>query len=239
MSINIEQARFARRVQEALGLAAEAAGDLATALENAVGVASTNEDTTRVATPVPQARGPRQQEIVNVLGQVNTERGLKTAEIADHVNMDQPNAYLTLQALQKQGLVEMMPGVKPQHWRLAPAYRLSRRIIQVASLVAEGEWTSYGDISQVVYGHAKAGPAVARVMATSPDVEHTHRVIPFTGEIPAGWKDGDLGPEECARRLRSEGVDVDEQLFAHGRHHVEHEELAKRLSQGPEALGHS
>jgi hypothetical protein len=70
-----------------------------------------------------------------------------------------------LQALQKQALVELVPGLEHQHWRMAAKYRLSRKIIEVGGLVGRGEWTTYGDISQVVYGHAKGGLAVGRVAA--------------------------------------------------------------------------
>ena len=232
MSVNIEQARFARRIQDALQSLSDAAGDLAAAMENATGMQDVDAAGS-LAVTLPVARGPRQQEIVRLLWEEETERGLKTSQIAGAVEMDQPNAYLALQALQKQGLVELVPNVQPQHWRLAPAYRLSRKIVDVASLVHSGEWTSYGDISQIVYGHARGGLAVARVITTSPDVDNPHRIIKSTGEIPSDWRDGDLGPQECARRLSAEGVEVDNYLFAHGRQHVDHEELARRLSKMP------
>src|SRR5262249_26637606 len=66
---------------------------------------------------LPVARGPRQQEIAELLVAAPDE-GWKTGLIAQLVKMDQPNAYLALQALQKQGVVELVPGSEPQRWRL-------------------------------------------------------------------------------------------------------------------------
>jgi alkylated DNA nucleotide flippase Atl1 len=220
------QASFMRQIAEAWRSAADAASELASALDTAVSVPS---DVPSVDLPV--ARGPRQQEIVETLSNLNGEEGLKTSEIGDRISMDSANAYLTLQALQKQGLVELVPGVEPQRWRLAPKYRLSRKIIEVGGLVEAGEWTSYGDISQVVYGHFKGGLAVGQVVSRLRECDAwAHRVLLYTGQIPAEWRsDEGLGPEECARRLREEGVEVDGEFFAHGRHHVTHEELNRRL----------
>jgi len=80
----------------------------------------------------------------------------------------------------------MVSGLEPHHWRLAPRYRHGHRIIEVAELVERGEWTSYGDISQVVYGHARAGMAVGSA-ARSAGFSHPHRVLQYTGQIPAEW----------------------------------------------------
>jgi alkylated DNA nucleotide flippase Atl1 len=221
-----EQARFLRRIGEAWRSAADAATDFATALDAATSVPDEVN-----GLDIPVARGPRQQEIIEILSGISGEEGLKTADLGNRISMDSPNAYLTLQALQKQGLVELVAGVEPQHWRLAPKYRLSRKIIQVGGLVEAGEWTSYGDISQVVYGHFRGGLAVGQVVSRLPERDAwAHRVLLYTGQIPAEWRSDDgLGPTECARRLREEGVEVDSELFAHGRHHVTHEELSRRL----------
>src|SRR6266496_4174968 len=105
---------------------------------------------------LPTARGPRQQEIAELLVAAPDE-GWKTSLIARLVKMDVPNGYLALQALQKQMIVELVPGSDPQRWRLLPRYRQRQQIIAVARLVDRGEFTTYGDISLVVYGHARGG----------------------------------------------------------------------------------
>jgi len=222
-------ASFLRRLEPALRDAALAARELAATLDV---VSERTDEPQQGAAAVPAARGPRQQDIVNVLMKSDGDEGLKTGEIAKQVTMDQPNAYLTLQSLQKQEIVEMVPGVQPQHWRLAPKYRLSRRIVETANLVEPGEWTGYGEIGQVVYGHGQAGQAVARVVSRLDDVEHPHRVLEHDGHIPDGWVDGQgHGPEECSRRLVAEGVEVSDDSYAHGRHRVEYEELIRRLKR--------
>jgi alkylated DNA nucleotide flippase Atl1 len=219
---------FLRRGSQALGGLVEAMEELAVALERgeAAPVAVGHEE----VFALPEARGPKQQQLVDLMLGVD-EKGIKTGDLAKAVDMDQPNAYLALQALTKQGLVELVPGVQPQHWRLAARYRLSRKIIDAANSLKAGEWTTYGDISQVVYGHARAGLAVGRVMSSSPDVKYAHRVLGAGGWIPDMWRsDEGLGRDECVRRLREEGVEVSDDYFAHGRHAVGHEEIAKRLA---------
>jgi alkylated DNA nucleotide flippase Atl1 len=170
-------------------------------------------------TVLPTARGPRQQEITEVLLGA-PDAGLKTSEVAHLVKMDQANAYLALQALQKQAIAEMVPGSDPQRWRLRDRYRRRHQIITVAGLVEKGEVTTYGDISQVVYGHSQAGLAIGRVANTGTDFPNPHRVLEMGGLIPKDWTttDGSHGVEECIRRLREEdGVEVGE---ANGRHFV-------------------
>lgn len=106
-----------------------------------------------------------------------------------------------------------------------------RRIVDAAGVLRPGEWTGYGDISEVVYGHSGAGPAVGAVMPRSECAVFAHRVLRTSGEISPGWRDGDgRGSQECARRLRAEGVEVDAALVAHRRHHVAAEELRRRLT---------
>ena len=162
------------------------------------------------------------------------ERALTLKMGGNLLLLDEPTNDLdveTLQSLEKQGLVEKVPGVEPQHWRLAPSFRLGRAIIDVANLIERGEWTSYGDISQVVYGHYKGGPAVASAIRNSPDFENHHRILRYDGEIAPDWEEAGLGRDECASRLEGEGVEVDEYFYAHGRHRVDHEELARRLDE--------
>ena len=181
----------------------------------------------------PRTRGPRQQQIVDVLLNDAKEDGLKTGEVAAAVCMDQSNAYTTLQALQGQGIVEMAPGVQPQRWRLVPQYRRSRRIVDAANVLKGEVWTSYGEICFLTYGHNQAGLALGRVMSTSPEVVNAHRVLAHTGRIPDGWVGAGGGPDECKRRLVAEGIEVSDDMFANMRHFVDHGVLSARLAEGP------
>ncbi|WP_018638745.1 MGMT family protein [Parafrankia elaeagni] len=184
---------------------------------------------------LPTGRGPRQQEIAEIL-LIATEEGMKTAEVARLVGMEQPNAYLTLQALQKQGIVEMV-STTPQRWRLAALYRQRHQILRAAELVGPGEFTTYGDISQVVYGHSRGGQAVGRVANTATDFPHPHRVLTKGGAIPTGWirPDGTGSPDEAAVLLRGEGIEVltDQagKYYAHPRHYIDADELTRRMSE--------
>ena len=183
---------------------------------------------------LPTARGPRQQEIAELLVAAPDE-GWKTGLIAQLVKMDQPNAYLALQALQKQGVVELVPGADPQRWRLLPRYRQRQQIFAAAGLVQPGEFTTYGDISLVVYGHARGGQAVGRVAAKSDDFPYAHRVLGKGGWIPPHWRDGAAGPEEAARRLREEQVEVledgEQGYYAHPRNYIDADTLIRRMSE--------
>jgi alkylated DNA nucleotide flippase Atl1 len=184
-----------------------------------------------VALPTP--RGHRQKEIAEVLLGAPVE-GWKTGEIARLVDMDQPNAYLTLQALQKQDVVEMVPGSDPQRWRLLPRYRQRHQILKTAALVRRGEYTTYGDLSHVVYGHGQGGQAVGRLTTTLRDFPNPHRVLGKSGKISPTWAfpDGTGGPDVAEDLLREEGVEVlhdNGSRYGHPRHHVDYEELGARL----------
>jgi len=191
-----------------------------------------------VALPTP--RGPRQKEVAEVLVAAPLE-GWKTGEIARMVEMDQPNAYLTLQALQKQGVAELVPGSDPQRWRLLPRYRQRASILRAAGLVRRGEFTTYGDISQIVYGHGKGGQAVGRVAMTDTEFPNPHRVLAKGGSIPANWvlPDGTGGPGDMEGLLKKDGIkilyDDDGHRYAHPRHYVDHEKLSTRLREGTAA----
>jgi alkylated DNA nucleotide flippase Atl1 len=183
---------------------------------------------------VPTPRGPRQKDIAEVLVAAPLE-GFKTGDIARMVSMDQPNAYLTLQALAKQGVAELVPGSDPQRWRLLARYRQRRSIFRAAAQVRRGEFTSYGDISQVVYGHGQGGQAVGRVASKDKEFPNPHRVLAKGGLIPAEWAlpDGTGGPDAAEELLKKEGVkilrDDDGHRYAHPRHYVSFEELNARL----------
>jgi alkylated DNA nucleotide flippase Atl1 len=184
---------------------------------------------------LPTARGPRQQEIAELLVAAPDE-GWKTSLIAQLVKMDQPNAYLALQALQKQGVVELVPGADPQRWRLLPRYRQRQQIFAAAGLVHLGEFTTYGDISVVVYGHARGEQAVGQVAAKSDHFPYPHRVLGKGGSIPPHWTSGTAGPEEAARRLRDEDhvevlEDAERGYFVHPRHYIDSDTLIRRMNE--------
>jgi alkylated DNA nucleotide flippase Atl1 len=228
MTVNPE-ARLARAISEALLAYAEDKSRQETT--DTVEPGPIAED---VALPTP--RGPRQKDVAEVLVAAPLE-GWKTGEIARMVEMDQPNAYLTLQALQKQGLAELVPGSDPQRWRLLPRYRQRQSILRAAGLVRKGEFTCYGDISQVVYGHGKGGQAVGRVAMTDTTFPTPQRVLAKGGMIPANWAfpDGTGGPDDAERLLKADGVkilhDDDGRRYAHPRHYINYEELGARLRE--------
>lgn len=226
-SNNISYAAVARRVQAALGELAAAAGDLAASFELESGLQAASPDDLQV----PQARGTRQQEILDLLMQAENEEGVRPGAIAKALGIENPNTYTALEALAAQGLAERIPNSDPQEWRLAERYRRSQRIAVLANLVRAGEWTSYGDISQVMYGHPMGGQAVGMVMLHLADQVPSHRVLAYSGEISEYWSGSDgKNRADAAQMLRDEGVEVSDDFFAHGRHRVTAETLATRLS---------
>ncbi len=78
--------------------------------------------------------------------------------------------------------------------------------ILIASLLQAGEWTTYGDISWVAYGHSKAAHAVGRVAGQVAAFPNGHRVLREGGRISPGWRSWPGGVDECRRRLEAEGV---------------------------------
>lgn len=55
---------------------------------------------------------------------MDTKEGVSPRRIAEHLDRgDEPNIRTALTAMQKRGVTEMVPGIKPQRWRLAPPYR--------------------------------------------------------------------------------------------------------------------
>lgn len=71
-----------------------------------------------VAPSVPlTGLGHRQQQVVQELQKARSA-GERTGVIAAVVGMDHPNTLLTLRALEKKGIAELVPGSKPQQWRL-------------------------------------------------------------------------------------------------------------------------
>jgi alkylated DNA nucleotide flippase Atl1 len=188
--------KLARTISEAL---LTFAGDL----EAATGVPDIAVDNIDIAV----GRGQRQQQILEVPG-LAAEAGLKTAEVAAEINYEVPNTHGTLQALERGGLVEMIPGATPQRWRLAARYRTTGPVfMRVASRVREGEWTTYGDISIAVRGDTKAARGVGRAAAALPQFPHPERVLMEGGLINASWHDSDdRGPDHCRSLLEAQGI---------------------------------
>jgi alkylated DNA nucleotide flippase Atl1 len=176
--------------------------------------------------------GSRQRAILELTG-LSDDSGMKTSEIADAIHYEVPNTYMTLRALAGSGLLEQIPGVSPQRWRLAPRYRATAApYVQIAAHVHRGEWTTYGDISIAHRGDARAARAVGRAAATLPSFPHPHRVLGRNGVIPIGWRDDQgNGPEECRRRLESEGVRFSDDGRADPASRVAWDILASRFSQ--------
>lgn len=67
--------------------------------------------------------GSLQRAIVHVPGMTD-EEGVKPRSIAQFLERgDEPNIRMTLQALGRRGIAELVPGSSPQRWRLTSAYR--------------------------------------------------------------------------------------------------------------------
>ncbi|HVT77933.1 MAG TPA: hypothetical protein VHD87_12945 [Acidimicrobiales bacterium] len=183
--------------------------------------------------------GPRQRQILEQLRGLRGSEGLKTGQIANAIGYEVPNTQTTLQSLVRKGIVELIAGVSPQTWRLAPKYRVGGEgFAQVAALVRQGEWTTYGDVSIVMLGSTAGARGVGRAAATMPDFPAPHRLLMKGGYISADWhtEDGE-GPEECRRRLEADGI-----RFVDGHadpaQRVDVEELIERLRQHQaDALG--
>jgi alkylated DNA nucleotide flippase Atl1 len=190
-------------------------------------------DTSPEEVAVPMARGQRQQQILDLPG-LATEEGMKTAEVAAAIEYEVPNTYSTLQALERAGLVEMVPGVTPQTWRLASRYRTSApAFMRLASRVRPGEWTTYGDISIAVRGDTKAARGVGRAAATIRDFPHPERVLMDGGFINPNWRDSaGRGPDHCRRLLEEDGVRFVDDHADHGQR-VTWDELRRRDEAEP------
>jgi alkylated DNA nucleotide flippase Atl1 len=188
--------------------------------------------------------GPRQREIYAILQEAG-DGGIVTSEIAKRMGgYDVPNAYLALRRLESLGLAELVPGAKPQRWRLRERARGNAGpYLLAAQQVGPGEWATYGDIAIAVKGSDNAARAVGRAAATLPNFPNPHRVLRARGIIPKDWHDdAGQGPEECRRRLDVEGVTFTAQGHADPAKRVSWEQLRERLREagvpvpaGPEA----
>jgi hypothetical protein len=158
-------------------------------------------------TELPQGRGQRQQQIIE-LTQLADEAGLKTADIASLIGYEVPNTHSTLQALERAGLVELVPRASPQRWRLASRYRTTSAVFKrMASRIRQGEWASYGDISIAVRGDTAAARGVGRAAATDPTFPHPERLLMDDGRVNPKWHDSDgRGPDHCQCLLEEQGI---------------------------------
>ncbi|MGI5215282.1 hypothetical protein [Plantactinospora sp. CA-290183] len=202
--------------QIALALAkfARAQGDLYLNLAADLEAAAQVPDLTVDAeVEIPTGRGQRQQQILAVPG-LGTENGMKTADVAAAISYDGPNTHTSLQALHRAGLVEPVPGVSPQRWRLAPRYRTTSVVfMRMASRVRDGEWTTYGDISIAVRGDTKAARGVGQAAAALANFPHPERILMEGGRINPKWRDSqDRGPEYCRQLLEEQGIRFDNDL---------------------------
>jgi hypothetical protein len=76
----------------------------------------------------PDVTGARQQQLVEVEG-LDERDGMKVADIAAAMGgHDVSNTLLILRALEQKGIVELVPGKTPQHWRLTRPYAKGRRV---------------------------------------------------------------------------------------------------------------
>ena len=80
------------------------------------------------------------------------------------------------------------------------------RIVSASRLVPEGRWTTYGTISEIVYGHLNGARTVGNVIRADARTDSSHRTLKIGGEVSSDWRGDGGGPEECVRRLRREGV---------------------------------
>lgn len=75
-----------------------------------------------------------------------------------------------------------------------------------AAALRAGEWTTYGEISVLVFGHRGAARAVGRWLAREGANQDAHRVLREGGRVAPGWGGGGNGPVRCRERLVAEGV---------------------------------
>ena len=80
---------------------------------------------------------------------------------------------------------------------------------RACALIPAGRWTTYGDLADALGapGHARQ---VARLLARGGGIPNAHRVLRSTGRVASGFRAGDCGGPEVARRLlEREGVGFD------------------------------
>jgi alkylated DNA nucleotide flippase Atl1 len=196
---------------------AEAASSIAALLE---------ED---VSEEAPAVKGVWQRKIARLPG-LSVEHGMTAGEVAREVEYDEANTYTVLAALEKSGLLELIPG-SPKRWRLAVKHRRDR-ILRASRVTRRGEWTTYGDVAIAVADNVRLARTVGRVAAKNAAFSNPHRVLNKGGVVPPEWKDDDgRGPEECERRLREENVPFEEDGRAAPSARIGWEEIKARLAE--------
>ena len=85
--------------------------------------------------PMP-ALGKRQKQILDLF-QDDSGRELTTREIAEAIGVDTANTWSTLRRIEAMGLVLLIPGSRPQRWRLSDLGRLLVESLE-PSVHAEG-----------------------------------------------------------------------------------------------------
>lgn len=183
---------------------------------------------------VPIGRGDRQQQILD-LPDLAAESGMKTSDVANRINYEVPNTHSTLQALERNGLVELVSGASPQRWRLAPRYRNTAPVfMRIASRVRRGEWTTYGDISIAVRDNTAAARGVASAAAKNPKFPHPERVLKDGGFISPNWADSEgRGPDYCKQLLMADGITFNGEGCADPARRVSWDELRMRDKSEP------
>jgi alkylated DNA nucleotide flippase Atl1 len=106
---------------------------------------------------------------------------------------------------------------------------LEDRIIAAASLVARGEWTTYGDISAAAAGSKRAARAVAGAASKNESFPNAHRVLRHDGTVARTAGPGhDERVNRARRALEAEGVSFDPSGRADPAARVYWDELARR-----------
>src|SRR4051812_45878224 len=184
---------------------------------------------------VPQLKGAVQRRII-ALPEMFTEVGMSAGEIARTLDYDEPNTHTVLKSLRDAGVAEHVEGATPRRWRMTVKHRRNR-ILRMSRFVPEGRWTTYGDFSIAVYDNVRMAITVGQVAANNPAFAHPHRVLWSGGLIKDVWRDDEgRGPEECERRLQTEGIRVTNR-HADPDKFIGWEELKKLLQAEEEASG--
>lgn len=180
--------------------------------------------------PAQRTRGPRQEAIL-ALPEMANAAGLKPAVIAARIDYSVSNTYTLLQTLGRVGLVERVPGSRPQRWRLTREHRNGAELFcRIAGQVRRGEWTTCADISLAARGDTSAAWMVCWAAVHLPDFPNPHRVLleggrphPYDHEHHRGR------PGLVSARLVEEGVPFDEYGRAERTARVGWDDLRQRI----------
>jgi hypothetical protein len=178
-----------------------------------------------------QPRGPRQEAIL-ALPEMATAAGLKPAVIAARIQYSVSNTYTLLQTLGRVGLVEQVPGSRPQRWRLTREHRNGAELFcRLAGQVRIGEWTTCADISLAARGDTSAAWMVCWAAERLPDFPTPYRVLleggrphPYEHEHQRGL------PGLVSARLLAEGVRFDAYGHAERSSRVGWDDLRERMA---------